>query len=198
MRDRRYNSSGFTIRLKRRFNHRRRRLRLGDCVWRRDDGRRSISGYRLAVGRADLHSVLAAKQALEEPRAGLAGLVIKCRQGLLLQAAQLAEQCRQFTRLASTLFNALGKLLERFAHFTRRFQGKQLIGQAGDAGDVLLDAILTALFRIQHGFFQPRNKPRQTGINIIATQNVTQFLHALVNRLVTAFSGQRAAHQATS
>ncbi len=136
---------------------------------------------------------------MQQARATVFGIAaLALGQRLALQPAQLAEQDRNLARLPGALLDIAGELLQRLAQFPRQVQGQQLLGQFAESIDVLLGALLAALFGVEHGLFQARNQARQAGVHVVATEDLAQLLHALVDRLVAAFGRQTATHQAAT
>ena len=91
---------------------------------------------------------------------------------LLLQAAQFAQQGRQLGDIASLSLDFLGKTLERLANVAGRLQIEQLPGQGSQRGKICLATLLTTVFGVEYGFFQARDQPGKTGIEIVATDNL--------------------------
>ena len=121
---------------------------------------------------------------MQQARATVFGVAaLALGQRLALQPAQLAEQDRNLARLPGALLDIAGELLQRLAQFPRQVQGQQLLGQFAESIDVLLGALLAALFGVEHGLFQARNQARQAGVHVVATEDLAQLLHALVDRL---------------
>ncbi|MNM78717.1 hypothetical protein D3C81_906280 [compost metagenome] len=119
-------------------------------------------------------------------------------QRLALQVAQFFQQGRHLADLAGAGLDIAGESLERGAHISRQLQRQQLLDELGQRLDGLLDALLAAPLGVQHGLLQSRNQARQAGVHLFAAEDFTQLLHALVDRLVAAFGGQAAAHQAAA
>ncbi len=96
------------------------------------------------------------------------------------------------------ILQLLAERLERLAHLTRWLQALELFDQTCQCRGGLAGTLLAALLGIQHGLFQTGNQATQGGIHLITTEDVTHFLHALIDRLVRALGSQAAAHQATA
>ncbi|MNN27932.1 hypothetical protein D3C81_1414830 [compost metagenome] len=115
-----------------------------------------------------------------------------------MQAAQLAEQQGYLTRLTDPRIQLLGETLEWPTHIPWQRQCLQLRDQRSQGGTGLVDPGFPTLFGVEHGFFQARNQRGQAGVHVVGTHDLAHFLHALVNRAVSAFRRQGAAHQSTA
>ena len=143
-------------------------------------------------------TLLATEQPLQQTGATRLGRMLKLRQCLALQATELAEQQRDFPRLADTPFKLLGEVLQRSSDFTGQRQGLQLGHQGGQRGAHLFGTGLATLFGVEHGLFQTRQQGRQGRVHIVAADDIAHFLHAQVNRAVGPFRRQGAAYQPTA
>ncbi|MCY1187702.1 hypothetical protein D9M73_287150 [compost metagenome] len=74
----------------------------------------------------------------------------------------------------------------------------QLANQCGQRIADLVHAGFATLFGIQYRFLKARNQAGEAGVHVVAANDIAHFLHALVYHLVTAFSSQGAAHQAST
>ena len=140
-------------------------------------------------------TVTAAKQALQKARPVGLGRRFQLAQRLALQATEFAQKQRHFPRLTDAAVQLFGKFLQRLRDFARQRQSLQLGDQRGQRGADLINAGLTALLGVEHGFFQARQQGGEAGVHVVGAHHVAHLFHALINDLVGAFSRQCAAHQ---
>ena len=105
-----------------------------------------------------LGCLLATKQPLQQTGATRLSRLLKLRQGLALQATELAEQQRDFPHLTDAPLKLLGEVLQRPPNFTGQRQGLQLGHQRIQRGTHLFRTDLPTLLGIENGFFQPRQQ----------------------------------------